>query len=433
MNQPLFALIDCNNFFVSCERIFRPDLDKRPVVVLSSNDGCVVARSNEAKLLGIPMGAPAFKYKQLFRDQAVTQFSANFELYGDISDRISSLLADVTPHLEVYSVDESFLDLKALKINNYTTWAQDLRARILREVGMPTSVGLATSKTLAKLAAEHAKILPELEGTLDLIAASVATRSAYLQATAIEDIWGVGRRLAPKLKAEGKFNALEVANMNPKRAQQLMGIHGRRLVSELNGISCLQLEKVSQVAQTITRGRTFGEDTANLNAIEAAIASLSAKATLRLRQSGLTARGARLSLSTSRFKPNYQQLNRYQTFLTPTADTGIIAQQLVSALGIAHNSRASWHRADVLLYDLQPQGTLQADLFGEVNVSVSSQSNHRMQALDAINRRYGSNTIRIAAEDLSKTWQPKRHLSSPCYTTRWTDLPATHYPTLALD
>lgn len=424
MNQPSFGLIDCNNFFVSCERIFRPDLAHQPVVVLSSNDGCVVARSNEAKALGIPMGAPAFKYKQLFRDAGVVQFSANFELYGDISDRISRLLTGITPHIELYSVDESFLDLQELKIDDYSVWGRAIRARILREVGVPTSIGIATSKTLAKLASEHVKTQPHLQGALDLISASQHERQEYLRTTQVGDIWGIGQRLAPKLKAESIFTALDVGQMNPRRAQQLMGVHGRQLVNELNGLSCLPLEKISKVRQTVMHGRQFGEDTNDMRVLEAAVASLTAKAALRLRTSDLLARGACVTLSTNRLRPGYQAVSRYLTFITPTADTGSLTHQLMVALGTMYSPHLQYHRANVLLYDLQPQGALQADLFGDVDLVASSQSQHRMQALDAINKRYGGNTIRFAAEDLSQAWLPKRQLGSPRYTTRWSDLPS---------
>ncbi|MBC7707939.1 Y-family DNA polymerase [Polaromonas sp.] len=424
MKQPLFALIDCNNFFVSCERVFRPDLAHRPVVVLSSNDGCAVARSKEAKALGIPMGAPAFKYKDLFRQHGVVQFSANFELYGDISDRISRLLTEITPHIELYSVDESFLDLQELDIPNYTAWGQTVRQRIMREIGVPTSIGIATSKTLAKLATEQVKSLPHLRGALDLITGSVEDRANYLRATPVRDIWGVGGRLAPKLKAESVFTAFDLAGMSPQRAQQLMGIHGRQMVEELKGTCCLPLEKMTKVRQTVMHGRQFGEDTNDMRVLEAAVASLTAKAALRLRSSALLARGACITISTNRLKPGYQRVNRYLTFMTPTADTGVITQQLMTALGTMYNPRAQYHRANVLLYNLQPEDSLQADLFGDVDLVASSQSRHRMQALDAINKRYGNNTIRFAAEDLSRAWQPKRLLSSPHYTTRWADLPS---------
>lgn len=420
---PLFALIDCNNFFVSCERIFRPDLNGKPVVVLSSNDGCAIARSTEAKALGIPMGGPAFKFRELAQRHNIRQFSANFELYGDISDRITRLLSNITPRIEVYSVDESFLDLSQLEIPDHTAWAQTVRGRIWREIGVPVSIGIAPSKTLAKLASEQSKRSRALAGTLDLAHLPADARNDYFRTTPVEAVWGIGRKLAPKLKAEQVFSALDLAHMNPRRAQQLMGIHGRQLVAELNGTSCLPLERAGKVRQTVMHGRMFGEDTADLGVLEAATAGLGARACLRLRTARLVCRGAALTLSTNRHKPGYQQLSQYLTFMTPTADTGIVTSALISALGNMYNRQARYHRANILLYDLHPEDALQADLFGDVSEKVSESSLRRMQALDAINDRYGKRTIRFAAEDLSQAWQPKRQLCSPRYTTDWDQLP----------
>ena len=192
MKQPLFALIDCNNFFVSCERLFQPQLEGKPVVVLSSNDGCAVSRSNEAKALGIPMGAPAFKYRDFFRQHGVTQFSANFELYGDISRRITELLSTITPRIEIYSVDESFLDLSKLPITDYEAWGREVQRRVWQWIGIPVSIGLAPTKTLAKLASERAKKDPELNGVLNLIGMPERVKASYLEHTPIQDIWGIG-------------------------------------------------------------------------------------------------------------------------------------------------------------------------------------------------------------------------------------------------
>src|SRR5665213_283114 len=193
-----YALIDCNNFFVSCERLFRPDLEGKPVVVLSSNDGCVVSRSNEARALGIPMGAPAFKYRQVFKEQGIVQFSANFELYGDLSQRIIHLLTAITPCTEVYSVDESFLDLSQMAIADYGVWGEAVKRRLIREVGIPVSIGIAHTKTLAKLASEHAKRDSGSSGILDLASPAPSVLTAYLANTPVKDVWGVGRRLSPR-------------------------------------------------------------------------------------------------------------------------------------------------------------------------------------------------------------------------------------------
>lgn len=424
--MPTFALIDCNNFFVSCERLFRPDLEGRPVVVLSSNDGCAVARSNEAKALGIPMGAPAFKYRQLFKDRRVVQFSGNFELYGDVSERITRLLTGVTPRIEVYSVDESFLDLSELSIKDYTEWGRALQQRLLKEVGIPVSIGIAPTKTLAKLAAERAKKNPELGGVLDLASLKARGRAPYLMQTPINDVWGVGWRLTPRLKAEGIFNALDLAQMRPQYAQSLMGIHGRQMVTELNGTACHRLEMVGKVRQTVMHGRLFGEDTNNFQVIEAAIASLTARAAFRLRREGLLARNALVSLSTNRHKPGYQRQRLGTTFSTPTADTGLITASLIRLVNQNFQPAMQYHRADVLLYNLTSQDRFQADLLGEVSITTDQASQARLRAVDSLNERFGRRTIRYAAEDLSQAWEPKHRLRSPRYTTNWSELPTAH-------
>lgn len=421
--RTIFALIDCNDFFVSCERLFRPDLEGRPVVVLSSNDGCVVSRSAEAKRLGIPMGAPAFKYHRMFMDQGVVRFSANFDLYGDVSQRITRLLTDITPRTEVYSVDESFLDLSTLKISGYGRWGGQIRDRLLREVGIPVSIGIAGTKTLAKLANSRAKRDEDLAGVLDLMSLPAGLRSDYLRRTPVKDIWGVGRRLAPRLQAEGIYSALDLARLPPRLAAQLMGVHGRQLAVELNGRACHPLEPYGRVRQTVMKGRMFGEDTGQFDVIEAAIASMTARAAQVLRRDGLAARRARLSLSTDRHKPGYRRQQYDASFGAPTADTGRINSELIRAAGAGFNPNARYHRANVLLYDLVPERTLQADLWGKIDPKASQAAQDRLKALDSINDRYGKRTLRYAAEDLSRAWHPRQQLRSPRYTTEWSELP----------
>lgn len=419
----VFALIDCNNFFVSCERIFRPDLEGRPVIVLSSNDGCAVARSNEAKALGIPMGAPAFKFRQLLHDNHVVQFSANFELYGDISERLTRLLTGITPRTEVYSVDESFLDLEGLGIKDYEAWGQILRQRVQREIGLPVSIGIAPSKTLAKLGADRAKRQAAGDGLVDFMSFGPRWKRHVLGNTAVEDIWGVGRKLAPRLKAEAIFTALELSRMRPQRAQQLMGIHGRQMVSELNGKCCHPLERIGKPRQTIMRGRMFGEDTSEFGVVEAAIASLGARAAFSLRREGLLARRALLILDTNRHKPGYNRQVAQLTFATPTSDTGFLIKSLIDELARIFRANQSYHRANVLFYELVDGKVLQTDLLGLVDVAKIDAAQARMRAVDHLNFRFGDGTLHYAAEDLSNRWEPRHKLRSPRYTSRWSELP----------
>jgi DNA polymerase V len=421
--KPVFALIDCNNFFVSCERLFRPDLEGRPVVVLSSNDGCVISRSYEAKRLGIPMAAPAFKYRHIFRAQGVVQFSANFELYGDISERITRLLTGITPRTEVYSVDESFLDLSRLEIADYGRWGRQVRQRLLQEVGIPVSMGIAPTKTLAKLAGWHAKKDLELEGVLDFGGLPPERAGRYLLETPVHEVWGIGRRLAPKVRAVGIHTALDLRRLAPRRAGQLMGVRGRQLAAELDGTVCHPLEPFGRIRQTVMKGRMFGEDTGRFDVIEAAVASLTARAAFCLRREGLLARSASLSLSTDRHKPGYQRRQHGLRFAAPTADTGRIAGELVAAARAAFNPNLRYHRANVLLYDLTQGRHLQPDLFKAVDPRAVERSGKRLEALDDLNGRYGNHTVYYAAEDLSQAWQPRRQSRSPRYTTAWDELP----------
>jgi len=422
----VYVLIDCNNFFVSCERLFRPDLEGKPVVVLSSNDGCVVARSNEAKLLGVPMGAPAFKYKQLFRDHHITLFSGSFELYGDISKRITALLATITPRLEVYSVDESFLDISELPITDYAAWGRAVRDIIYKNIGVPVSLGIAGSKTLAKLASHIAKQRDEYGGAFSFINADTAERERALNATPVEDIWGVGWRLAPKLRAEGVSTALGLASMRPQRAQQLMGIHGRQMVAELNGTACYGLTAEHAAAKSIMRSRTFGEETHDAHALESAVANMTARAAFHLRSQKLLARRIGFFTATNRHKPGYRRWTREVQLSAPTNDTGLIIARLITELGEVFSSRQAYYRLGVFLYDFVPEGALQTDILGYVDTAGHDRAKARMQALDQINKKWGKHKMYYAAEDLSRAWQPKRGIASPRYVSDWGELPEAH-------
>jgi DNA polymerase V len=453
--KTVFALVDCNNFFVSCERLFRPDLEGKPVVVLSSNDGCVVARSNEAKALGIPMGAPAFQYKDLFRQHKVVTFSANFELYGDISKRITALLATVTPKIEVYSVDESFLDISTLPIQDYAAWGKMVRESILKNIGVPVSIGIAPTKTLAKLGADIAKTdimrrhsreggnlrqkekssftgfpiesgMTMYEGVVDWINASEEWKEQALASMPIKEIWGVGWRLEPKLKAEGISTALHLTRLRPQRAQQLMGIRGRQMVAELNGTSCFPLEREHKPAQSIMRGRTFGEDTNQLHVLESAVASMTTRAAFALRREGLLTRRIGLLTETSRHKPGYRRWAPELKLAQPTNDTGFIITLLVEKLKDIFSPNQQYHRLCVFLYDLVPEDALQTDILGHIDPELHDKSAARMQAVDRINQKHGRGKIYYAAEDLGRSWEPKYQIRSPRYVSNWDELPEAH-------
>jgi DNA polymerase V len=420
----MLALIDCNNFFVSCERLFRPELEGRPVVVLSSNDGCAVSRSNEAKALGIPMGAPAFKYRELFKRHGVVSFSANFELYGDVSQRLTTLLTRVTPQIEIYSVDESFLDVARLRITDYDRWGRQLRERILHDIGIPVSVGVAPTKTLAKLANHRAKKNPDIAGVLAIADPSEPHNLTHFLQTPVDDLWGIGWRLAPKLKAEGIHSAEDMRQLYKPFARQLMGVHGAQMVAELNGVSCLPMQYTDSPHQTIMRGRTLGQEVYELEPLQAAVATLTSRAAYCLRKDGLLAGSVSLSLNTNKHKPGYQRLGATARFAMPTADTGTLCRAVDELLKGLHNPRLGMYRVNVLLHGLQPMRALRLDFFGEVQPGRHDRAMARMAAFDAINHRFGRGRIQMAAEQLSEAWQPRKGSCSPRYTTRWQDVPA---------
>lgn len=368
------------------------------------------------------MGAPAFKYRDIFEKHKVAKFSANFGLYGDISKRIIGLLTTITPRIEVYSIDESFIDITQLPISDYEEWGREVRQIIQKHVGVPVSIGIASSKTLAKLGADAAKKNDKLAGAFSFVR-NEAAADYILKNTPIEDIWGIGWRLSPKLRAEGISSAYSLSQVRPQRAQQLMGIRGRQTVAELNGISCFGLALKGEPAKSILRSRTFGEDTNHAYVLESAIATMAAQSTFRLRRDNLLAKKIGIFTNTNRHKPGYRRWTRELTLPQPTNDTGLITGLLVQKLGEFFNSRQDYHRLGVYLYDLFPEHSLQTDILGQVSPDTHDRSTRRMQALDKINNKYGRGKIYYATEDLSHSWRPKYQIRSPQYASNWDELP----------
>jgi DNA polymerase V len=366
---------------------------------------------------------PAFKLRDLLIHEKVIRFSANFELYSDISRRITSILVAVTPRTEVYSVDESFLDISEVAIENYTDWGRALRQHILCAVGVPVSVGIAPTKTLAKLGADYVKKHDEHQGALDLATLTPTQQAEYLNRFPLENLWGIGWRLAPKLRAEGMFTALDVRNLRPQYARQLMGLPGAQLVQELNGTACHDLAPFDRPNRTIMRSRMFGEDTSELAPVESALATLASRAALEARREGQLAQRAILFITTNKHKPGYVAWYEDIRFDMPTNDSGAVISAILARMRTVYNPRYQYHRAGVTLYDFLPSNQLQVDLFEHIRPQTHDSSTARMNAVDAINNRFGRNLIHFASEDLSARWEPKHQLRSPRYVSRWNELP----------
>ncbi|HET7630641.1 MAG TPA: Y-family DNA polymerase [Candidatus Saccharimonadales bacterium] len=412
------GLVDCNNFFVSCERVFRPDLATKPTAVLSNNDGCIVARSNEVKALGVPMGIPLFKVKDIVRRHGIQLLSANFELYGDMSQRLVRILRQVCPKIEVYSIDECFLDLTKLPIKDETVWAEELRARILHEIGIPVSIGLAPTKTLAKAAAQSAK---RLEVGIAVMAGEAARRQ-ILERLPIEDVWGIGRRLGPKLRDKGVVNAWQLTEASDTWLAHQFNITGLKMIDELRAKARIDFGDKRSHRQTIMRSRAFSHTVRDYHQLESAVASFTASAAQRLRGQSSVCAGVMTGLVSPRENNRFNRSTSLISLTEPTADTGRLITAALAGLKAGYEENAAYKKASVTLIGITGQDDWQLSLTDPDHLRQRRQ--RLMAEVDRLNRRFGGGTIGYAAEDqLASTWQSRREHRSPRYTTRWSDLP----------
>ena len=420
MAQKIFALIDCNNFFASCERVFRPELTHRPVIVLSNNDGCVVARSNEAKALGIPMAVPHFKIKDIIRLHDVAVFSGNFALYGNIAQRIVAVLSSIAPNIEVYSIDESFVELSSLAGDDYEGWARDARQAVWRATGIPVSIGVAPSKTLAKAAATYAKKTTDTNGLH--IAITPIAQEALLQWLPLEDVWGIGRRLAPKLRDIGVRSAYDLTKLSDAYIQKALTIKGLATVKELRGEAWSGLETSGRRKDTIMRSSQFGHAVRAYYQIESAVATFAARAASALRRQGSICEGVAVLLRVR--QPDAP--SRYQrvvvTASEATADTGKIISMATEALERLYDAELGYDKAMVTLLGVGDMSDWQLSL---VDPDVRRERRAQlMKSIDGLNKRFGAGTVWHATE-IPKTaaWRAKHEWRSPSYTANWNDLP----------
>lgn len=413
----MYAHVDCNNFFASCERLFRPELEGKPVAVLSNNDGCIIARSAEVKALGVPMGIPLFKVQSVVKTHDVTLFSANFELYGDISERIVSVLQEVTPLIEVYSIDECFLDLSRLHIADLYTWAKNVQERIRKEVGMPVSIGVGLTKTLAKVATSYAK----KHGGIAVVT-SDEIRRHILEGLPVEDVWGIGWRTAPKLRERGVTNAWQLVSASDGWLKQHFNITGMRMVSELRGIRCLQFGDKHDKRQSIMVSRAFGHKVREFHQLESAAASFATRAAAKLRAQDSVCSKVVVYLTTSKHDERVRSVSKSMRLSEATADTGRIISTALGLLEELYDSDFSYQKVMVLLLDIVDREAWQLSLTNPVNER--DERERLMAGVDALNARYGQGTVWHAAEDKSHAaWQSKHALRSPRYTTNWVELP----------
>lgn len=424
----MFALVDGNNFYVSCERVFAPHLEGRPVVVLSNNDGCFVSRSAEAKALGIPMGAPLFEWRELIQRERVTVFSSNYRLYADMSARVVEVLAQFAP-LEIYSIDESFLDLAGIEPAERLQLGHEMRRRVRQWTGIPTCVGIGPTKTLAKLANHAAKKRPECAGVCDL--SDQALRRHVMAGVEVGEVWGIGRRSAAKLQALGIKTVAQLAAMDPRQARSLLTVTGERIVHELNGKPCLQIEELTPARQATAVTRSFATPVTDLDSLCEAVASFATRAAEKLREQNQQAGLLQVFFHSSPFRARdgkelWFSRAASHTFATPTSDTLQLVSAAVQIARRGFQPGCRLTKAGVITLDLVPAGSGMRDLFE----APAATRPRLMAAVDAINARQGRDTIRTAAAGSPKAgadhsraeWRMRQARLSPSYTTRLSDI-----------
>lgn len=425
MSQVL-ALVDCSNFYVSVERVFRADLQGRPVIVLSNNDGCVVAASQEAKALGITRGAPIFQYRELIEQHQITLFSSNFPLYQSISDRIVRVLARFAfnERIESYSIDESFLDLSHIAPDELPAYGRRIRETIQQYIGIPVRVGIAPTKVLCKVALEQAKRHKEHEDVVSLVGSSDEALDALLETISVGDVWGIGPRSERVLHRKGIFTARALRAAEPRWIRRRLRVVGERIVYELRGLPCLPLELVTKPRKHLLSSQSFGRQVESLEELHEAVAHYTARAAEKLRAQGSTAGHISIFIHTNYFDADASQYasSSGRHLLFPSAFTPeliAIAQDLASEI---YRAGYAYKKAGVLLSAIRPREIVQPDLFGVYSFAERARQQRLMQVIDEINRRYGRNTVFFCAQGLERPWQSKQQRRSRRYTTQWHEI-----------
>ena len=425
--------MDGNNFYVSCERVFRPSLNGRPVVVLSNNDGCAIARSNEAKALGIKMGAPWFQIRHFEESDGLVALSANFALYGDMSDRMMSLAAGLGHRQEVYSIDESFIDLSGIK-GNMTERSRKVRHRILKWIGIACGIGIGPTKTLAKLANHIAKTTERKPGSYphqhsqvcNLGDLKLEELDALMMATEVGEVWGVGKRIGAQLKESGIHTVLDLARLDPVMVKRRWSVVLERTVRELQGTDCMGLDQAPPAKQEIAFTRSFGQAVLDLSVLQEAVTEFASRAAQKLRLQNGHAAQVLTFIRTSPFRTQDLQYSRSTVvpLRRPTNDTRDLSRAALSGLQAIFRPGFRYAKAGVILLDLQPADLIQEELVFEDDVAYPGVS-RLMQALDAVNQRFGRNTVTLASAGLAseeQQWTMKQERRTPGYTTDWDGL-----------
>ena len=415
----MFALVDCNNFYASCERVFNPNLQGKPIAILSNNDGCVISRSDEAKTVGLPMGAPIFKWEAFCKDNAIHVLSSNYPLYGDMSSRVMSILKQFTPDVELYSIDESFLEFKGFEKHDLNDYGNQIRTRVLKWTGIPTCVGIAPTKALCKVANKIARKYPkETKGVY--VIDSERKRIKALKWVKIEDVWGIGYRLCKRLKNKGCKTAFDFTQLSDAWVKSNFSVVESRLKRDLEGIPTLQLDEDDKDKKMIATTRSFEYTFSDIENIKERVSTFATSCAEKLRKQGSSCHIIIVTLSSDRHKKDLPQ-HRTSTTISlscPTNSSLIISQCAVSAVKSIFKEGIKYKRAGVIVAGLVPIDNFQLNLF------VKDDPKHQplMKSIDMLNNKYGDYKIKLGNQDLQRTWKMRQERLSPRYTTNINDV-----------
>lgn len=425
MKKKAVALIDCNSFYASCEQAFDAHLTRKPVIVLSNNDGCIVALTQEAKQFGLKRGQPAFQSKEIIKRHNVQVFSSNYSLYADMSARVMSVLRQFSPRVEVYSIDEAWLDLSDRESGDLAEYGRAIKARIWQYVGLPVSVAVAPTKCLAKVAMEAVKHDEAYDGVLDITRSPEQALDILLDQVAIEDVWGIGSKYTLFLNNYGILTAKHLRDADQKWVRRYLTVVGERIVLELRGIPCLPVEPgPAPPRQEIMCSKTFGRDITSLDELTEAVATYTARAAEKLRQQDSLAGAMTVFIRTNSFKADEPQYSNSFSLHLPyaTSFTPDLIDQALRALAAMYRDGYRYKKAGVYLHKITPRDAVQPDLFGEYSIDAHQKQGRLMLIIDAINRVYGRDTLFFAVQGVERAWAMRRSYLSARYTTQWSEI-----------
>ncbi len=416
----MFALVDCNNFYASCERVFRPDLEGKPIAVLSNNDGCIVARSKEVKEIGIEMAVPIFSVRKEIEKHQVQVFSSNYTLYGDLSRRVMNTLGELVPRLEVYSIDEAFLDLSGF--DHLQEYGLKIRQTVKKWTGIPVSIGIAPTKTLAKIANHLAKNHPENQGVYVLHEPQQIKQ--VLEKTPISSVWGIGSNHSESLKSKSIFTAQKFIELPHTWVRKNMTVIGLRTYQELKGESCLEIEDVPPPKKMVITSLSFDKVTEDYEVIQEYVANFASRCAEKLRNQKMKANLLHLSIATNKFNPRAPQYKKTESlqFTQATHYSPEIVRVALQALKNIYKPHYRYKKANVTLTGLVPASQVQSNLFAQGSSIPQEKQQKMMETIDQINQNLGRNKLRLAVQGIDNKWRSRQEKLSPCYTTRWHEL-----------